>query len=276
MGFDSPAWCMDATNQDAEQFRRAIGTLLGPAGGIVTPGDLTVTQQTVANMSVQIGTGQVWVPGNSTTSQGPYYSMNKAAVTQAINTASASNPRVDIVGVQIIDKAYAGAATTCAPLYVAGTPTAGATLGNLLGVGTVPASSLVLAYVLVPTSTSSIVTADILNVASVCSHGGAWTSLTLGTNWVVASPWNTAQARLQGDMVALKGALEYTGSGSSTAPGSVPSFASPAHQVSPAGWYGGGTTLTQVNINAGATALSTAPVPSGDSLILDGVRYCIS
>ena len=193
MAFDSPAYVTDASNIDGEQFRRAIGTLLSPAGGIDTPGDCTVAQQTVANMSVQIGIGQVWVPGSSTTTQGPYYSMNKASVTQAINAANATNPRVDLVGVQIIDKAYAGAATTCLPFYVPGTPTATASLGNLLGIGAVPASSLLLAYVLVPAAASSIVTADILNVAGICApHGYEWSYSQVTSSGSVTSTTESA------------------------------------------------------------------------------------
>ncbi len=120
-------------------------------------------------MSVQVGVGQAWIPGSTTTTQGPYYSRNGASVTQAINAANAANPRIDIICAQVVDKAYAGAATTCAVGYVAGTPTSGATLSNLLGVGALPASSLLLAYVLVPANASSIVTADIANVAPVLS-----------------------------------------------------------------------------------------------------------
>lgn len=166
MPFDSPPFAMDSTTQDAALFRRAIGTLIAPAGGIVSPGDLAVTQQATPNMSVQIGTGQIWIPGTSLATQGPYYARNSAPVTQPISTASASLPRVDTILAQIVDQAYAGSGYTCAPGYVMGTPAAGATLANLTGVGAVPASSLTLAYVLVPAGATSIVTADIANVVA--------------------------------------------------------------------------------------------------------------
>jgi len=171
MAFDSPPFVMDAATVDGEVIRRAIGSLINPAGGIVSGGDLQVTQNGTPNMTVNIGLGAIWVPGSTTSTQGPYYSRNGASISQPINAASASNPRIDTVGVQVQDKAYAGSLTQIAPFYVAGTPTAGANLTNLTGKGAVPASSFVLAYVLVPTSASSIVTADILNVASQATTG---------------------------------------------------------------------------------------------------------
>src|ERR1700733_14767619 len=138
MAFDSPPFCMDSTTQDAALFRRALGTLISPLGGIVTPGDLTVAQQTVANMSVQIGVGQVWIPGTSLTTQGPYYSQNHAAITVPITTANATNPRVDTILAQVVDQGYAGSGYTCRPDYVLGTPSAGAHLTNLTGIGADP------------------------------------------------------------------------------------------------------------------------------------------
>lgn len=164
MAFETPPIAMDGTTADAEAFRRAIGSLIGSAGGIVTPGDCLVAQQASPNMSVQIAPGQVWVPGTSTASQGPYYSRNGAATTVVISASSPSNPRIDTIIAQVQDAVYAGAVKQIAAAVVTGTPTAGATLVNLNGAGAVPASSLILAYVLVPTSAVSIVTANIANV----------------------------------------------------------------------------------------------------------------
>jgi hypothetical protein len=62
-----------------------------------------------------------------------------------------------------------------------GTPTTGATLSNLSGAPSPPTSSLALGYVLVPTSAVNIVSADILNVASVACLGA------VGLNGVAVS-----------------------------------------------------------------------------------------
>jgi hypothetical protein len=173
VAFDNPPYTMDGTTVDGEVIRRAIGTLLAPAGGIVSPGDLPVTQQATPNMSVQVGAGQIWVPGTSTSTQGPYYARNSGPVTLAIAASNPSNPRVDTIITQVQDAAYAGATKQIVPAVVTGTPTAGVSVPPTTaaqaatdGAGAVPVSSYVLAYVLVPASATSIVTADIANVAA--------------------------------------------------------------------------------------------------------------
>lgn len=188
MAFDNPPFVIDATTVDGEVIRRAIGSIINSAGGVVTPGDLTVTQNGTPNMTVNIGIGQIWVPGSSTSTQGPYYSRNAGSISQAINAASATLPRIDTVGVQVQDKAYAGTLTQIASFYVAGTATAGANLTNLTGKGTVPASSYVLGYVVVPANATSIVTADILNVASLASLGVAPQNFRIAPGSITANP----------------------------------------------------------------------------------------
>lgn len=173
MAFDTVPFTIDGTTVDGEVIRRALGTLIGPTGGIVNPGDLQVTQNGTPNMSVNIATGELWVPGSSTPSQGPYYSRNGATVNEPISAANPSEPRVDTVIAQLQDAAYAGSLKQLQPAVITGTPTAGvvtppttAAQAATDGAGAVPASSYVLAYVLVPASATSIVNADIANVAS--------------------------------------------------------------------------------------------------------------
>ena len=55
MTFETP-FVMDGTQVDGETIRRAIGTLI-TAWGIVSPGDLAVTQQGTPAMSVLMGVG---------------------------------------------------------------------------------------------------------------------------------------------------------------------------------------------------------------------------
>jgi hypothetical protein len=223
MAFDAAPYLIDGTTVDGEVIRRALGTLLSPAGGIVTPGDLAVTQQATPNMSVLLGTGQIWVPGSSTATQGPYYSRNGAPLTLPISASSPSNPRVDTIIVQVQDAVYAGAAKTMGcPPPILGTPTAGVTVPPTTaaqaatdGAGTVPASSYVVAYVLVPQSAMSIVTADIANVAVLLPSGGAgpWLPLTLGTGVTAATAGFVPAARLEGDTVRLRGQIQNVSGG---------------------------------------------------------------
>lgn len=274
MALDSPPWLIDGTTVDGEVIRRAVGSLINPAGGIVTPGDLAVTQQTVPNMSVQVGTGQIWVPGTSTASQGLYYAENKAAVTLAIAASNPSNPRLDQVICQVEDAAYAGSSKLMQFAVVTGTPTSGASLSNLVGLGSVPASSLVIAYVLVPAGTTSIVTADIGNVAPVCSRAsGPWVPLTLASGIVSgsASPPATyvPSARLAGDKVELKGTLvNSTGSGI-TSVATIPSAA----------MYPSAVVVFITGVVQIGTTHQIEVVPNlgaGDVLGLDGLSYSLS
>jgi hypothetical protein len=76
------------------------------------------------------------------------------------------------VAITVSDTAPSGGVTAgqWAPIVVTGTPAASASLANLFGVGSVPLSSLLLAYVLVPANATSIVTADTSNAAGVARH----------------------------------------------------------------------------------------------------------
>lgn len=150
MALDTVPFLIDGTTCDGEVVRRAVGSVLNPAGGIISPGDFTVAQQATPNMSVAVSAGQIWVPGTSSASQGMYYARNGAAVTLAIAASSPSYPRLDQVIAQAQDAAYAGTSKDVQLAVVTGTPTAGASLTNLVGLGALPASSLLLAYVLVP------------------------------------------------------------------------------------------------------------------------------
>lgn len=272
--FDSPAFVTDGSNMDAELFRRAFGTLLSPAGGVVTPGDLAVSQQISPNMSVQVGVGTAWIPGTTTPTQGPYMSHNNAAVTQVINASDPSLPRIDTILAQVVDVAYAGAAKTCGVGYVAGTPTSGATLVNLTGKGAVPASSLVLAYVLVPNAAASIVTADIANVARLLSTAqSGWTGLPLSTNWNAVSI--VPEWRLVGDVVSFLGACSNNTGGASTAP-----FTTLPAQIRPAATvYGNFPVLLGGAVNfylQSSGVLVTGSVANNAQISLTGFSYPLS
>ena len=165
MAAQNPPYALQSGSHGSELFRRAVGSTLNPAGGVVGLGDLLVTQNSTPNMSVNVAGGrpggEAWIPGSTTTGQGMYYVYNDGTVNLAIAAANATNPRIDTVIAQVQDAAYSGSTNAWQLAVVTGTPTAGATLTNLTGAGTVPASSLVLAYVLVPASSTSVITANI-------------------------------------------------------------------------------------------------------------------
>jgi hypothetical protein len=74
------------------------------------------------------------------------------AATATLAAADVTNPRIDTVAINT---------TSGAIVVIAGTATAGASLFNLVGKGTVPASRVVLAYVLVPAATTTLTAVNV-------------------------------------------------------------------------------------------------------------------
>ena len=167
-----PAFEQGASGYGAEQTRRAIyfmlqrGSTIGSvAGGIVAATDC-VTTGAGSSMAVSVAAGEVIPSGSSSATQSGYYCRVSSADSLSISASDPSNPRIDTVIAQVQDAAYTGASNAFAPAIISGTATSGATLANLDGAGAVPASSLVLAYVLVPAGSTVVTTAHVLNVAS--------------------------------------------------------------------------------------------------------------
>ena len=163
------AWAIDNLSSDASIIRNSLGSLIGSAGGLQAKGALELTQKGTPNMSVIVNGGSpaeggAWVPGF--TNSGPYYCYNNADFELVIATAGATNPRVDTIVLRVKDAAIEG--TGHEPLFEAlkGAEETGATLGNKKGIAAVPNACLVIGYVLVPAKATSIVTADIENVAA--------------------------------------------------------------------------------------------------------------
>lgn len=185
----------------AEIFRDAVGSLLGTAG-IVTAGDLALTQKGTPNMSVEMAAGQVWVKG-TTAGSGLYYSRNTAALNIAIPASNVTNPRIETIVIRVKDEAYEGALNEVLAEAVKGTAEAGATLANKKGAGAVPNSSIVVGYVLVPANATTIVTANIETTIGLFSSSvpavSAWTAVTLGAKLEspVVEAFRTAMVRTE-------------------------------------------------------------------------------
>jgi len=176
MAVESPPGFEQESTYGAVVLRRAFGTLLqrgasiaSIAGGLVGSTDMQVTAG--SGMQVLVGTGEAWVPGTSSATQSGYYCRVESSTALAIAASSESNPRIDTIIAQVTDKAYAGSTQTFSVAVITGTAESGATLANKKGAGAVPASSMVLAYVLVPAKAVSVVSGDIENVATVAGPG---------------------------------------------------------------------------------------------------------
>lgn len=198
MAVESPAWANQAITYAAEQTRRAVFFGLAAAGGVKGSGDLQVSAP-ASGMSVNVATGEVIIPGSSSSSQGLYYGRATSTTNLAVSAANPTNPRIDLVCATVNDAAYSGSVNSWTPQVVTGTPTAGATLTNLLGAPALPTSSLVLAYVLVPANATSIVAGD-LSDQRVRAQSGLYTpgvspvtaSGAIGSNvTLTGSAWTT-------------------------------------------------------------------------------------
>ena len=171
MSLESPAFANQASTYGADQTRRAITNLLqrgstvgSITGGVVAAGDCVLSAP-VSGLSVNVAPGELWIPGQSSATQGGYYARVSSTTNLTIAGANPSNPRIDLCYAQAQDAAYAGSANAFVVAIATGTPTSGATLSNLSGAPSVPTSALALGYVLVSASATNIITADISNVA---------------------------------------------------------------------------------------------------------------
>ncbi len=172
MSVESPPAFLQGGTYGAEQTRRAFGSLLARGatagsivGGLVGETDCQLTPPG-SGMTVNVAPGEIWVPGSTSSSQSGYYCRVSSTLSLSIAASDPTHPRIDTVVAQVQDAAYAGAANSFQVAVVTGTPTAGATLANLNGHGAVPASSLVIGYVLVPNAAVSIVGGDLAMAAS--------------------------------------------------------------------------------------------------------------
>jgi hypothetical protein len=160
----------------------SVGSVVG---GLVGSGDLLVTYGG-SGLNVSVAAGECVVPGSSSSSQGGYYLLNTSALTLTPASASASNPRIDLVSASIADAAYTGSSNLGSIQISTGTPTGGASLANLSGAPSLPTSSLALAYVLIPQSATTISNSDILNENTFLYFGPS-TFNTRGTAGAIAA-----------------------------------------------------------------------------------------
>ena len=151
-----PSWLQNGSHP-AENDRLTTQALYATTG-IIGSTSLAVSQNGTPNMSVNIAAGWAAIVGTSTTTQGTYVSYNDAVVNAAIATAPATNSRIDLVCLTVNDAYYSGSTNNIVVNVVTGTaaasPVAPAT----------PANSIALAQVLVGTSVTSILTANITDV----------------------------------------------------------------------------------------------------------------
>lgn len=150
----------------AEIMRGSYSGLIGgvkTASGLVTRGgvaqgvggNLQVTQNGSPNMSVNVASGQVYVPGTEGSKQATYSCINDATKNLTISAADGTNPRIDLVVAKVQDTLYSGGTDSWSLAVVTGTP------AGSPSVPTQPANSVALGQVLVGAGVTSITNADI-------------------------------------------------------------------------------------------------------------------
>lgn len=164
-----PAFLQNGSHS-ADLFRQAVSSLVPPGGGLVTSGDLAVTQTGTASMNILVGVGRAWVPGTNVgnvtggnfSKQAMYFALNDAAATVSVATSDPTNPRIDVVYLAIQDSQYAGTTNTAVLGVATGVPTAGASYPtNAPGI---PSNAIPLAWINVAANAASIVNANITTI----------------------------------------------------------------------------------------------------------------
>lgn len=133
---------------------RTIADALWSAEGVCGLTDLVVTQRGAgANMSVDVSAGMVVLQGDAVAAQGKYVCRSTAVVNVPIAAAPGAGTRTDIIVAQLYDKqADGGTQYAWTPIVVTGSTTT-------------PPSAANLAQILVGTSVTSIVNANITTPA---------------------------------------------------------------------------------------------------------------
>lgn len=254
-------FALQNASHSAALFRQAQSSPFLTSGALGSV-ELLVTQQGSPNMSVILGAGRAKVLGNSVsapagqvwTTQAMYDVLNDAAATLTVAASNPTNPRIDLVYIQVQDSFYSGAANQAIAGVVTGTPAVSP------AVPATPTNAIAIATVAVAANATSIVTANIARVVS--------TVTTVGGLYPTATPTTLA---------ALQTAATLPN------PSRVTVLSNGSE------WYWNGTTFTLDNTpriasSAARDALYVAPVAvvTGDSVyrtdtlmtqVYDGTRW---
>lgn len=157
MTIKSPLW-LENLEYSATDMRRLV-TALFPLDGCIEDGDLKVTQHGAGAMSVDVAVGSAVIAGTAVSGQGSYLFGSDATVTATISGAPGSGQsRIDAIVAQIQDQDADGGSDNDGIIAVV-TGTAASTGSEVAP--SLPASSIVLAHVLVGPSVTTILTANI-------------------------------------------------------------------------------------------------------------------
>lgn len=135
--------------------------------GIGGSGDYAVTQNGTPNMSVNVAAGVAFVLGDDLPDAQPNYLVrNDATVNVALTPADVTNPRIDLIVLEVRDSVFSGTFDDGRLRAIAGTP-AGSPVAPAL-----PNNCMPLAEVLVSANETTILNADITDKRPIATPGG--------------------------------------------------------------------------------------------------------
>jgi len=129
-------------------------------------------------MAVEVQSGWALVPGSESSTQAGYWVFNDSTITESVDTSHGSLPRIDIAVLQVRDAFYSGASNDWFIDVVTGTPASSPVAP------TAPANSLILAEILVPAASSTVVNANITDKRDYLASTGG---IQFGTNAVIGA-----------------------------------------------------------------------------------------
>lgn len=154
MTIREPLFLQDGSHA-AEDVRLLIEALLGGSqhgttnSGIVAATDFAVTASNTPDANVHVASGTAFISGTEGASQGVYTFISDASVTVAMAPPDATNDRISLIVLQVVDFAYSGLTSAGKIVEVAGAPSATPTAP------TPPDNSITLAQVRVVASSGA-------------------------------------------------------------------------------------------------------------------------
>ena len=158
-----PSWLQNGSHP-AENDRLTTQALWNTTG-VLRSTDLAVTQAASPGMSVLVGSGYANIVGTTQANMGSYIAYNDASATLTVTTSNPSNPRIDIVVIQINDAYYTGSLNSVSFSVIAGTPAVSPVAP------TQPANTILLATIAVAAGATQILNANITDNRVVASNG---------------------------------------------------------------------------------------------------------
>ena len=234
-----PSWLQNGSHPAEND--RLTNQAIWRTSGVLNSTDMIVSQSTPAAMSVSVSSGWAAIVGNYQANMGTYIAYNDNATTLTVTTADPSNPRIDLVVVQVADSFYSGTTNNVSFVVIAGTPAATPTVPST------PTNALAIARIYVTAATGSITNT---NISDLRVLGTTPFQPTLGFNSQAASYTLTA--------TDANNMLLFTNN-STTANITVPTYATVPFAVG-----------TQINIARMGTAAVAASGASGVTIVSTG------